>query len=264
MSTDPSTNIIFESFKVINLSKEHALTYITLLKQGKSGAREIALLTKIPRSTTYDLLNDLIKIGLVSLIEEKIKRVFSPSDPRSLLDLVNKKRLSLQNKEKDLQANLSSLRSLYLSQKEEVPKVRLYKGEGGLKTVLYDSLNTKELLVLCLGSEEGQSSLDKDPWYLTDFINEAGHRKMKCREILEDTPASREYKKKYESKNDLIILIPKNTSQKIKHVDKQIYGNKVAYISHDNLVGVIIEDASIAEHERAEFEVMWKMHRNIN
>jgi hypothetical protein len=77
--------------------------------------------------------------------------------------------------------------------------------------------------------------------------------------LLEDSSASREYLKRYGSKKHQIVITPKVRTKALKHVDKRIY-NKVAYISHDSKVGVIIEDESLANYERILFEQLWQKY----
>jgi len=160
----------------------------------------------------------------------------------------------------ELSSKLPQLKALFESHKPQFPKVRFYEGEGGLKTVYFDALSAPEILIICQGSPKTQTSLKDDPQYLKDFIRECALRKIPTRELLEDNPAVREYQKKYGSKIHQIIITPRNPRTRFGHVDKHIYEDKVAYISHDHLVGVIIEDETLASSERALFEVLWKYY----
>lgn len=245
-------------FEKLNLSPEHALVYWACLESGPSPASVLAKRAKVPRSTCYGLLYDLIKKGLVSSVKEETKKIFSPAPPERLPDLLRKKEKSLEREAAEILNRLPQLRTMFESHKPQFPKVRFYEGAEGLKTVYYDALSASEILVICQGSPHTQTSLKDDPSYLKDFIRECALRKIPTRELLEDNPAVREYSKKYGSKTHQIIITPRNPKTRSGHVDKHIYQDKVAYISHDNLVGVIIEDGTLAESERALFEVLWK------
>src|SRR4029077_18464612 len=94
-----------------------------------------------------------------------------------------------------------------------IPNVHFYHGENGLKTVYYDRLTANEILCICRGSEN--NLLSDDPEYLQSFITESMLRNIKTRDILQDTPAVREYEKKYNSKNHQIIIIPKSNNGQI-------------------------------------------------
>ena len=245
-------------FEKLNLSPEHALVYWACLESGPSPASVLAKRAKVPRSTCYGLLYDLIKKGLVSSVKEETKKIFSPSPPERIKELLVEKEADLKKELIETSEQLPQLRTLFESHKPQFPKVRFYEGEDGLKTVYYDAFSASEILIICQGSPKTQLSLKTDPQYLKDFIRECASRKIPTRELLEDNPAVREYRKKYGSKTHQVILTPRNPNTHFGHVDKHIYGEKVAYISHDNLVGVIIEDQTLAESERALFEVLWK------
>lgn len=252
--------VLEDVFKQLNLSPEHARVYQASLESGPSPASSLAQKAKVPRSTCYGLLYDLIRKGLVSSVKTETKKIFSPESPERLKDLVAEKEKEIERNLEALSRDLPSFETIFESHKPQFPKVRFYEGEDGLKTVYYDSLSADEILIICQGSPETQTSLKDDPSYLKDFIKECALRKIQTRELLEDNPAVQEYKKKYGSKIHQVIITPRNPETRFGHVDKHIYQDKVAYISHDNLVGVIIEDQTLAESERAGFEVLWNYY----
>lgn len=255
------TEILKKAFLNLGLKEEHLKVYAANLSLGSSGAGGISKKSLLPRSTAYLILEDLKKFGLVSQAKTESKIIFTPENPKQILSLLEGKEKSINDSKDAILESLSVLEAEYFGNKPKFPKVRFYEGAGGLKVVYYDCLSAPELLVLCQGSFYVETSLKDDPQYLKDFIEEAASRRLKCRELLEDTPATREYKKKYESETDLIRLLPSISQNKIGHVDKHIYDGKIAYISHDNLIGVIIEDRSLYEAEKAIFEVLWKQQK---
>jgi sugar-specific transcriptional regulator TrmB len=264
MLSESTTEIIRKSFEELGLGIEHSKVYLASLYLGMSPASLIAKKALLPRSTTYGLLNDLTKLGLISAVKEETKLIYSPTSPEHLEFLLREKKNHLQSNIEKLENNLQPLLNTFSEHQSKFPKVRFHEGEIGLKTVLYDCLSADELLVICQGSVSfpEDDSLENEPQYLKDFIFQSQIRKLKTREILQDCPSAQEYKQKYESNFDQIIIIPENKENKFDHVDKQIYGNKIAYISHDNLIGVIIEDETLAAHERAQFEILWKFYKN--
>lgn len=234
--------------------------YSAVLESGAAPASLIAKKAKLPRSSVYYLLEDLVKIGLVSLIEGESKKIFSPAPPQALMDLATKKQKDLTINIDALNRELPKLQSLFTIRQPQFPSVSFFQGEQGLKTVYYDALAASEILIICQGSSIIQTSLADDPQYLKDFIQECTLRKVPSRELLQDTPAAREYQKRYHSKTHQIIITPlaSNLSPlNFGHVDKHIYQDKVAFIAHDSLVGIIIEDETLFQSEKAIFEVLW-------
>ncbi|MDD3647686.1 MAG: helix-turn-helix domain-containing protein [Candidatus Dojkabacteria bacterium] len=245
----------------LELSAEHALTYTASLKIGSAPASTISKETKVPRSTTYNLLNDLSKIGLVSIVDGERKKIFTPNPPEILLDLLKQKRNELKSNIVKFESELEELSTLYKSHSPQFPKVTYFEGEKGLKTALYDTLVAEtESLAICQGHETGKESIMDEPQFLADYMEQERIRKIKLRQLLQDNSVNRDYKIKTESGRNQIILIPPEPIIKIDHVDKCIYANKVSYISHDNLIAVITEDKTIANAERALFERLWRFY----
>lgn len=262
MLSEKTTKVINKCLKDLSLSTDHACVYLASLVLGSSPASLIAKQTGLPRSTTYGLLRDLAKIGLISEVKEETKIIFTPTPPERLIELVKQKQNELKLTADNLDVELPKLLDVFNSNQAHFPKVRFYQGEAGLKTVYYDSLTADEILYLCQGTDKNQQSRDQDPQYLKDYIEELLARKIKTRELLQDNPISREYQKDYNSQINQIVIIPKNPENKFDHVDKYIYQNKIAYVSHDNLIGVIIEDETLAQNERLQFEALWDYYKN--
>lgn len=252
-------------FRELKLSDEHAQVYLACLESGTAPASLIAKKARLPRSSVYYLLEDLVKIGLVSLIEGEGKKIFMPAPPQVLTDLTSQKQKSLQNYIQRFELELPKLQSLFARKQPQFPSVSFFQGEAGLKTVYYDALAASEILIICQGSSSIQTSLADDPQYLKDFIRECTLRKIPTRELLQDTPAAREYQKKYQSRTHQIIITHLTSHfppPKFGHVDKHIYQAKLAFIAHDSLVGIIIEDETLFQSERVLFETLWKYYQD--
>lgn len=255
-----TTKSLEKNLKALGLSPSHVCVYLTSLESGPASASSLARKARVPRSSCYGLLDNLAKLGLISIVKGETKKIFIPSPPHKLKELLEERQKDLDESLAVLKKELIHLETLYQSHRPQLPNVRFYEGENGLKTVLYDGLSADEILVTCQGSAHIQTSLKDDPQYLKDFVEECALRQIKTREILEDTPAVRQYKEKYESKTNQIIITPPSEKTKFGHVDKHIYNDKIAFISHDSLVGVIIEDATLAASERAQFETLWNFY----
>ena len=74
--------------------------------------------------------------------------------------------------------------------------------------------------------------------------------------IVPDFPTTREILSQAQSTLREIKVVP-NENFKFS-ADTEIYGNKVALISHsENFMGVIIESKEISQMQRMAFEIMW-------
>lgn len=262
MLSQSSTKLLENAFFLLGLTSDHARVYLACLTSGISPVSYLAKQAGSPRSTTYNLLSDLNKIGLVSRVKDESKLLFSASSPSQLQELLNQKHTQVQKSEESVAGLSTQLTQLYTASPAVHPKVRFYEGAGGLDTVYQHALLAKEIAIVCQGSPDIQTSLAEDPPYLKKFIEDVMFGEIKTREILEDNPAVSEYKEKYASDLHEMMIIPKSSANRFGHVDKHIYGNFVAYISHDTKVGIIIEDVTIASHERSQFDLLWsQLHK---
>ena len=86
-----STEILEAPFGILNLTVDHASVYLSLLELGEAPASNIAGMSKLPRSTTYLLLEELKKCGLVNESRSETKKYFTPVSPERLKDLLDEK-----------------------------------------------------------------------------------------------------------------------------------------------------------------------------
>lgn len=264
MLSKMSTKSIETSFAILGFNPFHAQVYLSCMRFGKSSASSIAKQVTLPRSSVYGILRDLVQSGLISEIKEETKLIFSAAPPAYVQLLLKTKAMQVQEVDKKLNQLLPTLTQAYQSSLPQTPKTQFFQGEDGLRTTLYDNLTAQEVFVICEGNTKGQVSLTEDPAYLKAYIHETIIRGIHTKELLQHTPATLEYQQTYASEKHQIILVPQNPNQIVKHVDKYLYTNKIAYVSHDNLVGVIIEDETLSALEKSQFEKLWQFYTNKN
>ena len=138
MLTESATLNIKHAFTHLGLTDEHAQIYLASLELGTTAASKIAKRAKVPRTTTYDLLDQLIDWGLISKIESHNKTLFSAEDPDRLLTQINYKKNRVADIAHILDKDMYQLEALFAQNKPNVPKVRFFQGESGMQTVLYN------------------------------------------------------------------------------------------------------------------------------
>jgi len=251
-----STEILEAPFGILNLTANHASVYLSLLELGEAPASNIAMMSKLPRSTTYLLLSELKKSGLVSENDGTGKKYFTPVSPERLKDLLDEKAREIRRIDLDLRTNFAVIETLFENHRSSFPKVRFYEGENGLKTVYFDSLWAAEILTIGRGDGE-MFDPETAPGFVKEFIRELTEREISVHEIIEETPAALDYAKRYKTETHEIAMMPKAQRGAPAHSVKHIYADKIAYISFDHLTAVVIENAALAEGERSTFELLW-------
>lgn len=239
----------------LGLNKEQSLVYESLLKNGLMPASIVAKKSSIKRSLTYKILEQLITLGLVEK-RENIGKValFFPTHPGKLRELVQRREEELKKAEASLGGIMGKMVSDFnlLSGK---PNVQFYEGMEGMKKVLDDSL-TAEGVILAYSDIV---SIEK---YIPEINKEyvARRRKfgVKKKGLIFDSPEARKLLTGYnpDITENKFIKFSTDPSRTIM----QIYDKKISYITlgDNQMIGVIVEDAHIANLHRDLFEYIWK------
>jgi len=236
----------------LGLSKEESAVYEALLAAKSLTAAE--LLSKIPykKGNLYNILHGLEEKGLV-LRSDKAKRArFEAAHPNKVLDLVEKRDQELHKAKTSIEAALPQILSAY-NLNHAKPGVRFYEGLEGMKKVAYDSLTAKTEILQFVDIEalKGFQVME------ADYVRKREKLGIKKRFISPDTASAREDAKSYNWNITDARIIEKKFG--FAQTLVQIYDNKTTYITlgKNKLIGVIIEDDSIATLNRTLFEFMW-------
>jgi len=112
---------IFKVLESTGLTRNEIIIYLALIKLGKSSALELSKETKIHRPNVYDLLEKLLKKGIIDQSNENGKKFFYPISPSDLLDY-------LKQKEQELEEIIPEIEKIE-SLPEESERVSLSKGK---------------------------------------------------------------------------------------------------------------------------------------
>lgn len=114
------------------LDEKEARVYLASLELGTASVYEIAIKTGYKRPTTYLIVDELLKKGLVSLYKLKNKTYYTPLPPKKLFKRWESRLKQLENSLPEL----SKLESKSVFR----PSVQFYEGIDGISS-LYEELN---------------------------------------------------------------------------------------------------------------------------
>lgn len=228
------------------LNGKKADVYLASLELGSATVIEIAKKAAIKRTTTYDILQDLEKDGLVSKTAKGKKRLFIGEDPEKIKrDLVNKERLF-----SEILPQLKSIHNVSGAK----PKIRFYEGVEGVKEVYNDTLKYSGEFV-AFGSEDVVRILGKG--WTDDFIKRRIKRGIHVRAIV---PKTEYLEKEIQARDQEHLRITKLIDIK-KYpfsIEIDIYGHsKIALLSSKEMLGVIIESTEVYNTLKLIFELLW-------
>lgn len=234
------------------LDKKRAAVYLSLLQTGKAPVKTVAKTAGVKRTTAYSILKSLEENGLVSRVIEGKKQIFVPENPSQMV-------AQLENKKIALESLLPELNLLY-SALPAKPRVRFYEGLEGIKTIFEDTLISRPKEILDFTSIDDLINVFGD--YMKSYTKRRAALGIPLRGIATDTPLARKFNARYYTGANPVAIpnvrfIPAN--QFVFKTEINIYGNKVAIMSlkEEELVGVIIESAVIADTHRSIWELAW-------
>jgi len=227
-----------ESLKEAGLTENESKVYLSLINNGPSLAGGIARKSGLHRRTVYDVTETLIKKGLIGYIIKNNRRIFQATNPKRILEIIEEKKANINIIVKSLQEKYS--KSI---EKEET---LFFKGKEGLKSVLEDQLNEREILVIGANKDASEFLPYYFKWY--------NQKRKKKKIVLKIISSSKKISKIPMSQ---IKFLPEKYSSPMAI---NIYGNKTAIIHWSkNPHAVLIKSKDIADGYRKYFELLWKI-----
>ncbi len=166
------------------LSEKEAKVYLACLKTGKATANRIAELSDLARSTTYDLLDKLKSLGLISTCIIDNKTRFIANDPEVLIT-------SLNERKTDIKKVMPSLKKV-CQKVGDRPSAEVFQGKIALLKIFDEILdNAKDLKVI--GSQA--NALEKIGYHPEKFKLKRITNKIKIKQVLETSKESKKIKK---------------------------------------------------------------------
>jgi HTH-type transcriptional regulator, sugar sensing transcriptional regulator len=123
----------------IGLTKSESKVYLALLELGSSATGKIVDKSKTTSSKIYEILDKLIKKGLVSYIIKSGTKYFEAADPKRILDYIEEKKIELNKQENEIKNLLPEL-ELKRKLSEKKSEATIFKGMEGIKTAFNDVL----------------------------------------------------------------------------------------------------------------------------
>lgn len=233
------------------LTKKETLVFLALLELNEGAPSVIAKRSGLKRPTTYTVLEQLQKKGLVSRFSKKNQNYFRAIPPRHFLE-------SQRRKFQDLEDSIPELISLN-KKYESTPQMSIFEGKRGLIQIMEDTLTSStELLCWANIGIAVHTVLES---YYPEYIAKKVKNKVYLKGIFPYEKGALKFKKRGEEELREVHLIPKEKCPFENEIN--IYDDKVAIISHQDEVGVIIQNQSIADTQRAIFNFAFEYAKQL-
>lgn len=237
--------------KKLNFSDKESIVYLALLKHGPRSLRALAEVTTLNRGTVYNALKSLGERGVVSFYHQNKHQHFIAERPEVLLRDAEQQEKQMTATIQQLKEALPELQSLY-NDASSKPKVRYYEGMKGVRNILDDLLITLKQAKQKQYVVYSAADLRK---FLFDCYPEFTDKRIKAGitvDVISTSPGGRLMgldKRKWVDGDDLL-----------NHTYILVYTDRTAYITQhqQEIVGVLIESATIADTQRFLFKSLWK------
>ena len=234
------------------MSEKEAKVYVALLESGPAPCQQVAIKAGVNRVTTYVILENFVKKGLIIASTKKKKTIYHIESTQLLMDNLVLQKDQLEQKIKKAKEIIPEI-SLLENLTSDKAQFRLFEGKEGIKMIQKDLIKSgvKDYLTMY----NINLVLQDFPSHPNDHRKKLRDRKIKGKSIvvydpqlpiphLPSTGMERRYLPNY----------------KFPFFDEvTIYKNKVVMVSRtDKIVAVMIENKSIVDGFKILFELAWK------
>lgn len=238
------------ALKKFGLDKDEAAVYVASLQSGPSTISQIANQAKVKRTTAYLIARSLIEKGLLGQYKARNGLNVVAQPPEFLVS-------QLEERKKEISSILPQLKAIV---KKEFfrPQVRYFEGKQGYFDVCEDTLQKHASEILWFGDPSEIYKVIGEKYDNEYYIPTRIKRNIRLRALL----LKNSWSEKLKTQTNYSLLrqiefLPNNCSL---HSTKFIYQNKVAFISSiKELISVVVESKDLAEMERSQFELLWKL-----
>lgn len=238
----------YEALEEFGLENREAKVYVKLLELGEAGASELSKKVNILRPTVYDILDNMIKKGVVSYSISAGRKVFSAVDPLILEQIV-------EGKKKLISQFLPELREIAKSSTVK-PFVETYIGSKGVKTIYDDMLKEGKEVYHLFNYREYSKTFKL--FFIQNFIKRRVEKGIRFKGIVSHIEDPEVAKSNAEQLRELRTL----DSLSDFEATLFIYGDKCGFMTYtETPMGVLIENKIIASSLRVLFECLWKQAR---
>src|SRR3989344_5278101 len=237
-----------EELQELGLSSNEIEVYLVCLKLGEATVNRIADVSKLPRSTTHDILISLKNKSLISSLIIKNKTNYLANDPKIIIFGL-KEKIEIANK---IMPNLLEIKNKI----KEKPKAEVFQGKIAVVKLLDEIIELKKPILL-IGNQG--NALEKIEYHPEKFKIKRTENKIPIKQILEISEESKKIKEdKYTQIKYLDSL--KGSKEAMFIVENSVYHIILQY----EIIAIKITSEDHAELSRKMFEELWKIAKKTN
>lgn len=250
---------MLKSLQELSLTEGEARVYIALLEEGKSTVGPITKASGISPSKIYDVLNRLVKKGIVASVIGGKTRFYRALPPQRLKTLIDEQKDIYKNRLQQQEKVLSEIIPLLPQQEEGKEYAEILEGVRGIKTffeMLLEEMKHGETTLMA-GYTKYAGELFDD--YFSGYNDRIRKKGIKVMMIFEHDAWFR--KKRRGRPHATYRYLPRSVKASAFNC---IYHDKVGIIivTEKQKLCFLIRNKEIAESYTEYFKLMWKQSIN--
>ncbi len=239
----------------IGLTGSEIKVYLGLLRIGLTTKTPLVQASGIAPSKIYEVIDKLIKKGLVSVIIKNNVRYFQAASPKRIKEYLQYKKEEINLAESRINEIMPELEELQ-KEKEEGARVSMFTGWEGFETVYIEEINRIKAgsIVYILGASVGYD-ITRTERFFSKYGKAAASKNIKVKVIFNET--AYDYVKRIEKR----IGIHYNKKFLFKKTPAEItIGEDVTLIAIIKREPIIlrIQNKELAESFKQYFDVIWE------
>jgi HTH-type transcriptional regulator, sugar sensing transcriptional regulator len=240
------TQTIANALQELGFHEVEAKIYLALLQNGKGTVSDIAKRSGLKRPTIYQYIDGLGSRDLIRKTFKGKRLLYYPEDPKKLLRVAD-------NAKKRAEEVFPELQAMF-SKSSAKPIVRFYEGRESIRSIYREFTSTPKTVWSVFAAERYfQVFTQKDGEEFLENIRKNGGE---LRDLVLHSPDGVAYvKQKWGGSIAKSKLLPKDFAF---DVDIMVAGDKLAFISFENMIAVVIENKNIADLQMQFFRFLWK------
>lgn len=234
------------------LSAREVAVYTALTSHGELMAGELSKKTGLIRTNAYDVLNSLVRKGIVGYAIRSGKKYFRAADPEKLVDFIDAQKRDLEEIQSQVKSIIPNLKPAGFNAKR--PAIEVYEGKEGLKTILEmsirESLRTKKE-ILGVSVQQQKCRELAGPYHIR-WYNDRGKHKIKSRYLMS---AEEKIIPVKHTKYKILPKIARNPNEIF------IFGNITTqfFFTGDLFTAIVIDNGDITDKYRHYFDFLWSL-----
>lgn len=247
--------MIEKTLQKLGFSTKEIAIYLALIELGTAKAGELAKISSITRTTVYDILDSLLKRGVISSHKKSGTTSYSALEPKRLLTYIDReieqKTNELSKQKEEIASFLPELVSKQKNWKSK-PKVSFFEGEKGVREAYEDTLSAKQGILAYANVQTMHEGL---PNFFPQYYKRRADAKVFIKAILTKNKFSEERANRDQQELRTSKFLPEDVNFS---PEVNIYNDKVLIASWKEKMAVIIESSEFADFQRAMHEQLWK------